>query len=329
MTSAPSRRRCAARPRCRARRARPAHVAAGRATATARAAPARARAQRRRRRGGRARRAGSRRRRRRARRRPAAGPPPARRRLPDRGAARSARSHARRGGVAALERFVVQSVARRTALRAGDPRARPQLRRLRPGAAARRCSARCRRAPVARAILAFTHAGPAHGGDGATLVLLRKKKSHMSAKAAPLSRAKRFHQRYAPFIALAIGCATRVWSHHGVDFAPKAVALVALAWMLPFALARWTRARRPQEEERPPDVRAAAGRAGQHHAGDRAVPQRALLPGPDLVRVGDDSRRSTSPSRCCSRRWRSTRASIARIARRCSSARRCAPSGAS
>ena len=62
----------------------------------------------------------------------------------------------------------------------------------------------------------------------------------MSAKTAPLARGRRFYQRYAPFIALAIGCATRVWSHHGVDFAPKAVALVALAWMLPFALARWT-----------------------------------------------------------------------------------------
>jgi hypothetical protein len=62
----------------------------------------------------------------------------------------------------------------------------------------------------------------------------------VSAKAAPLSGARRFYQRYAPFIALAIGCATRIWSHHGVDFAPKAVALVALAWMLPFALARWT-----------------------------------------------------------------------------------------
>lgn len=61
----------------------------------------------------------------------------------------------------------------------------------------------------------------------------------MSAKAAPIARAKRFHQRFAPFIALAIGCAARAWSHHGVDFAPKAVALVALAWMLPFALARW------------------------------------------------------------------------------------------
>ena len=62
----------------------------------------------------------------------------------------------------------------------------------------------------------------------------------MIAKAAPISHARHFYQRYAPFIALAIGIATRIWSHHGVDFAPKAVALVALAWMLPFALARWT-----------------------------------------------------------------------------------------
>ena len=69
----------------------------------------------------------------------------------------------------------------------------------------------------------------------------------MSAKAAPLSRARRFQQRYAPFLALAIGCATRVWSHHGVDFAPKAVALVALAWMLPFALARWVRSGRQKK----------------------------------------------------------------------------------
>jgi len=73
----------------------------------------------------------------------------------------------------------------------------------------------------------------------------------MSAKAAPLPRARRFYQRYAPFIALAIGCAMRVWSHHGVDFAPKAVALVALAWMLPFALARWTIRRRKKKNGRP------------------------------------------------------------------------------
>ena len=74
----------------------------------------------------------------------------------------------------------------------------------------------------------------------------------MSAKTAPLARGRRFYQRYAPFIALAIGCATRVWSHHGVDFAPKAVALVALAWMLPFALARWTaRGSRRKKNGRP------------------------------------------------------------------------------
>jgi hypothetical protein len=52
--------------------------------------------------------------------------------------------------------------------------------------------------------------------------------------------ARKFQQRYAPFVALGIGVLARVLSHHGVDFAPKAVALLALAWMLPFALARWT-----------------------------------------------------------------------------------------
>ncbi len=35
---------------------------------------------------------------------------------------------------------------------------------------------------VARAILAFTHAGPAQGGDGATLVLLRKRREPEKTK---------------------------------------------------------------------------------------------------------------------------------------------------
>ncbi len=83
--------------------------------------------------------------------------------------------HTRDEATAALERFVVQSVAagRRCVLvihgrglNSGD--AGPVLgdvvhRALAAGAAA-------------RAILAFAHAGPAQGGDGATLVLLRKKK---------------------------------------------------------------------------------------------------------------------------------------------------------
>ena len=54
---------------------------------------------------------------------------------------------------------------------------------------------------------------------------------------SPLERARRLQRRYAPFLALGIGCLTRALSHHGVDFAPKAVALLALAWTLPFAVA--------------------------------------------------------------------------------------------
>ena len=84
--------------------------------------------------------------------------------------------HTREEAAAALERFVVQSVGagRRCVLvihgrglNSGD--SGPVLRE----AVHRALSA----GPVARAILAFTHAGPAQGGDGATLVLLRKKKA--------------------------------------------------------------------------------------------------------------------------------------------------------
>jgi len=54
-----------------------------------------------------------------------------------------------------------------------------------------------------------------------------------------LEKAKRFYERYAPFISLGCGCLARALSHHGVDFAPKAIAILALAWMLPAALARF------------------------------------------------------------------------------------------
>ena len=68
---------------------------------------------------------------------------------------------------------------------------------------------------------------------------------------AVIEGAKKFQRSYAPFIALAIGVLARVLSHHGVDFAPKAVALLALAWMLPFALARWTARPAPRAESDP------------------------------------------------------------------------------
>ena len=83
--------------------------------------------------------------------------------------------HSRDEAVAALERFVMQSLAlaRRCVLvihgrglNSGD--AGPVL-----GEAVQRVLTAGRVAP---AILAFTHAGPAQGGDGATLVLLRKQR---------------------------------------------------------------------------------------------------------------------------------------------------------
>ncbi len=84
--------------------------------------------------------------------------------------------HTREEATGALERFVVQSVTdgRRCVLvihgrglnsgEGGPVLGEAVQRALSAGA-------------VARAILAFTHAGPAHGGNGATLVLLRKKKA--------------------------------------------------------------------------------------------------------------------------------------------------------
>ena len=84
--------------------------------------------------------------------------------------------HTREKATDALERFVIQSLnaGRRSVLiihgrglNSGD--AGPVL-----GEAVHRA---LEAGAVSRAILAFTHAGAAHGGDGATLVLLRKKKS--------------------------------------------------------------------------------------------------------------------------------------------------------
>jgi hypothetical protein len=48
-----------------------------------------------------------------------------------------------------------------------------------------------------------------------------------------------FYDRYTPWISLGLGVLARMFSHKGVDFAPKAVAIVALAWLLPLAVARW------------------------------------------------------------------------------------------
>jgi hypothetical protein len=54
-----------------------------------------------------------------------------------------------------------------------------------------------------------------------------------------LSRVVDFHARYAPWVSLGLGVLARALSKQGVDFAPRAVAIVALAWLLPLAVARW------------------------------------------------------------------------------------------
>jgi hypothetical protein len=56
-----------------------------------------------------------------------------------------------------------------------------------------------------------------------------------------LSKLKKVHAQYSPWISLALGILARTLSHRGVDFAPKAVAILALAWLLPIVVSRWLR----------------------------------------------------------------------------------------
>lgn len=53
---------------------------------------------------------------------------------------------------------------------------------------------------------------------------------------------KSFYGRYAPWISLGLGVVARSLSHEGVDFAPRAVAILALAWILPIVGSRWLHA---------------------------------------------------------------------------------------
>ena len=57
-----------------------------------------------------------------------------------------------------------------------------------------------------------------------------------------LTKLKQFQGQYAPWISLALGVLARSLSHEGVDFAPRALAILALAWLLPLAGSRWLRA---------------------------------------------------------------------------------------
>ena len=59
---------------------------------------------------------------------------------------------------------------------------------------------------------------------------------------AAWGRVREFHGLYAPWISLGLGVLARSLSHKGVDFAPKALAIVALAWLLPIGVARWLHA---------------------------------------------------------------------------------------
>ncbi|MBN2573174.1 MAG: DUF2914 domain-containing protein [Deltaproteobacteria bacterium] len=66
---------------------------------------------------------------------------------------------------------------------------------------------------------------------------------------AATARIRDFHDRYAPWISLALGVLARAMSRKDVDFAPKAVAIVALAWLFPVAVARWLHEPRPGARE--------------------------------------------------------------------------------
>lgn len=47
-----------------------------------------------------------------------------------------------------------------------------------------------------------------------------------------------FVNQYAPWLSLGLGIVARILSKHGIEFAPKAVALLLLAWTLPAIMAR-------------------------------------------------------------------------------------------
>jgi hypothetical protein len=65
-----------------------------------------------------------------------------------------------------------------------------------------------------------------------------------------LDRVRQVHGRYAPWISLALGILASVLSRKDVDFAPRAIALLALAWLLPIAVARWLSPPAQGESER-------------------------------------------------------------------------------
>jgi hypothetical protein len=56
--------------------------------------------------------------------------------------------------------------------------------------------------------------------------------------ARPVTLLRKFVSQYAPWLSLGLGILARVISKHDIEFAPKAVALLLLAWTLPAIMAR-------------------------------------------------------------------------------------------
>ena len=59
---------------------------------------------------------------------------------------------------------------------------------------------------------------------------------------AAVEKVKRFYSDYTPWISLGLGVLTRVLSKQSVEFAPRALAILALAWLIPVAISRYFRA---------------------------------------------------------------------------------------
>jgi hypothetical protein len=55
------------------------------------------------------------------------------------------------------------------------------------------------------------------------------------------AKLKGSYGRYSPWVSLGLGVVARILSHEGVDFAPRAVAILAVAWILPIVVSRWLR----------------------------------------------------------------------------------------
>ena len=77
----------------------------------------------------------------------------------------------------------------------------------------------------------------------------RDEEASSGAVRTAVGGARRFYGNYAPWISLGLGIVARALSRKGVDFAPKAVAIVALTWLVPIAVTRWLEVPGPGQRE--------------------------------------------------------------------------------